>query len=165
MDKINIDAWVYGPGIPPNCPRAPQERFKKVDEQRQIFLNTAATTLQTKEWTTHEWLHFLRKMPTTIATAQMEQLDKAFHFSASTNSEIADLWYTMAIKAKYTPAYAPMEKFLSSVGRRKFLMPLYEQMIATTEGKKMANTFFGKYKNNYHPLAQESIGKLLANVE
>lgn len=165
MDKINIDAWVYGPGIPPNCPRAPQERFKKVDEQREIFLNTATTALQTKEWTTHEWLHFLRKMPATIATAQMENLDKAFHFSASTNSEIADLWYTMAIKAKYTPAYAPMEKFLSSVGRRKFLMPLYEQMIATAEGKKMANTFFGKYKNNYHPLAQESIGKLLANVE
>lgn len=165
MDKINIDAWVYGPGIPPNCPRAPQERFKKVDEQRQIFLNTSSTALQTKDWTTHEWLHFLRKMPPTLAIAQMSNLDKTFHFSASTNSEIADLWYAMALKAKYTPAYAPMEQFLSSVGRRKFLMPLYEQMISTPEGKKMATTFFGKYKNNYHPLAQESIGKLLTNVE
>ncbi|MCB0697612.1 MAG: hypothetical protein KDC07_09625, partial [Chitinophagaceae bacterium] len=33
-DKINIDAWVYGPGIPDNAPRADMERFNKVDEER-----------------------------------------------------------------------------------------------------------------------------------
>src|SRR5690606_22504657 len=56
--KLNIDAWVYGPGIPANAPRADQERFSKVDTERNRFLQgTAPSELATGNWTTHEWLH------------------------------------------------------------------------------------------------------------
>ncbi len=160
--KLDINAWVYGPGIPANCPRVQPERFQKVDEARTAFLNgTSPETLQTKEWSTNEWLHFLRKMPSPLSQAQMLALDKAFHFTNSGNSEIADLWYTMAIPADYKPAFPAMDKFLSRVGRRKFLEPLYEGMMKN--GKQdMAKAIYAKYKQNYHPLAQEDVEAILA---
>ncbi|AWO02100.1 aminopeptidase [Chitinophaga alhagiae] len=159
---VNVQAWVYGPGIPANCPRVPQKRFEKVDAERARFLDgTTPATLSTQDWTSHEWLHFLRKMPRPLTPAQMEQLDKTFRFTATGNSEVADQWFIMAVAADYTPAYANMEKFLSEVGRRKFLTPLYTEMMKTPKGQEMARRIFNQYKRNYHPLAQESLGKLV----
>lgn len=159
---VNVQAWVYGPGIPSNCPRVPQKRFEKVDAERRRFLEgTAPAQLNTQGFTSHEWLHFLRKMPKPLSVAQMEQLDGAFHFTSTGNSEVADQWFIMAVAADYTPAYANMEKFLSEVGRRKFLTPLYSEMMKTPKGQAMAKRIFNQYKRNYHPLAQESLGKLV----
>jgi leukotriene A-4 hydrolase/aminopeptidase len=162
LKKLDINAWVYGPGIPANCPRVNSVRFARVDSAREQFLKgTAPAQLATKSWTTHEWLQFLRMMPKPMKVEQMKQLDDAFHFTGIGNSEVADLWYVMSITAGYDHAYGEMEKFLSSVGRRKFIEPLYQEMMKTGK-EKMAKDLYAKYKNNYHPLAQESLDKIIA---
>jgi leukotriene-A4 hydrolase len=159
--KLEINAWVYGPGIPSNAPKANRERFSKVDTERNKFLQgTTATSLATNGWTTHEWLHFLRKMPKPLSLEQMKALDGAYHFTNIGNSEIADLWFVMSVAADYKPAYPAMEKFLSIVGRRKFLEPLYREMMETGK-KEMARSLYSKYKMNYHPLAQMTLDKLI----
>lgn len=161
--NIDINAWVYGPGIPANCPRIYPERFKKVDSARTAFENgKAAVQLATQNWSTYEWLQFLRNLPKPFSLAQMKDLDSAFHFTQSGNSEIADLWFVMAVAANYEPAYPAMEQFLSSVGREKFLEPLYGEMI--NRGKAdMAKRIYTKYRGNYHPLAQAVLDKLISS--
>ncbi len=160
--RLNINAWVYGPGIPANCPRAGQERFAKVDSQRDNFLqDTPPAELATKDWTTYEWLRFLRNMPPALSARQMKLLDEEFSFTKSTNSEIADLWFVMAVRAKYEHAYSAMDQFLSSVGRQKFLDPLYTEMMKTPDGAKMAVRIYDKYRKNYHPLAQKGLDKIV----
>lgn len=160
-NKINIPAWVYGPGIPSNAPRADVQRFEKVNAERDNFLKgTSPEKLATKDWTTHEWLHFLRKMPQHLTTQQMQSLDKAFHFTQSGNSEIAALWFILSIRNNYSAAYPNMETFLSTVGRRKFIEPLYETMMQSGK-KEMAKTLYKKYRMNYHPLAQMTLDKLV----
>ncbi len=162
LHKIQINMWVYAPGIPENCPRADSERFMKVNTQRINFLKgMPAKQLAVNDWTTHEWLQFLRKMPDTLLLKQMEDLDVAFKFTQSKNAEIADLWFLIALKNNYTTAYPAMDTFLSSVGRRKFLEPLYGEMMKTEKGSSMAKAIFLKYRNNYHPLAQESLLKIM----
>lgn len=160
--KLDIDAWVYGPGIPANAPRADHERFDKVDAARKAFLDGTAAPekVDTKAWTSHEWQHFLRKMPESLTAAQMKQLDDAFHFTQTGNSEIADLWFVAAVRAGYEPAYPAMEAFLSRVGRQKFLEPLYRAMMETGK-QQMARDIFSKYRNNYHPLAQARMAKIV----
>ncbi len=159
--KLNINAWVYGPGIPADAPRANGARFKKVDEVRAQFLGgTAADQLATKGWTTHEWLHFLRKMPETLTADQMAKLDAVFRFTSTGNSEIADLWFIRAVDAKYTPAYAAIDKFLSTVGRQKFLLPLYGEMMEKGEVER-AKQIYAKYRMNYHPLTQVKLDKVV----
>ena len=160
-EKLNVKAWVYGPGIPSDAPRAIGERFKKVDDARTAFLGGGnPAELATKIWTTHEWLHFLRKMPDSLNKEQMAHLDLAFQFTQTGNSEIADLWFIRAVAAKYTPAYAAMDKFLSTVGRQKFLLPLYGEMMDKGE-VSLAKTTYNKYRMNYHPLTQAKIDKVV----
>ncbi len=161
IKKLDINAWVYGPGIPANCPRVKPERFAKVDAARDAFLKSnTASGIQTTGWSTNEWLHFLRKMPKPLDPNQMKELDNSFHFTQSGNSEIADLWYVMAVAADYKPAYSNMDNFLSRVGRRKFLEPLYEEMMKTGK-QQMAKSIYQKYRMNYHPLAQGTIDRIV----
>jgi leukotriene-A4 hydrolase len=159
--KLDINAWVYGPGIPSNAPRAAMQRFEQVNMQRSNFLkDNNALGLNTKGWTTHEWLHFLRKMPKPLSITQMNSLDAAFQFTHAQNAEIADLWFIMSLAANYEVAYPAMDKFLSVTGRQKFILPLYTEMSKT--GKtKMAKDIYQKYRANYHPLAQGKLDKIV----
>jgi leukotriene-A4 hydrolase len=159
--KLDINAWVYGLGIPSNAPRAAMQRFEQVNMQRSNFLkDNNALGLNTKGWTTHEWLHFLRKMPKPLSITQMNSLDAAFQFTHAQNAEIADLWFIMSLAANYEVAYPAMDKFLSVTGRQKFILPLYTEMSKT--GKtKMAKDIYQKYRANYHPLAQGKLDKIV----
>jgi len=160
--KLNIDEWVYGPGIPANCPRAGQELFSKVDADREKFLaGMDPKQMAFVHWSAQEWLHFLRGMPQGLMPSQMNQLDDAFEFTNTGNSEIADMWFILAIRTNYYQAYPAMERFLSTVGRRKFLEPLYSEMMVAPNGEEMAKRLYARYRQNYHPLAQESLDKIV----
>lgn len=66
----------------------------------------------------------------------MRQLERAFHLTRSGNSEIAFQWLLMSIRNRYEPAYPRLEEFLMTIGRRKFITPLYEELAKTREGKE-----------------------------
>ncbi len=160
--RINVDAWVYAPGIPANCPHADRVRFKKVEAQTAAFVGgTPAARLDTKNWSTYEWLHFLRGLPQDLKTDKMQELDQAFHFTQTGNSEIADLWFLLSVRSKYEPAYPAMKQFLYVTGRQKFLEPLYKAMKETPEGTSMAKEIYTVARPNYHPLAQKTIDEIL----
>jgi leukotriene-A4 hydrolase len=161
-DRIGVAAWVHGPGIPKNVPRVQSNAFEKVEEQVRAFESgTAADRLRTAGWSTHEWIHFLRHLPRELTPAQMTQLDKAFAFSASGNSEILHEWLLQSIQHDYRPAYDALEKFLSSQGRRKFLKPLYEKLAETEAGRTRAKTIYAKARKTYHSVSRGTIDGIL----
>jgi hypothetical protein len=87
----------------------------------------------------------------------MARLDREFHFSESHNSEILHQWLWMAVKAGYQPAYPKVGPFLKSVGRRKFLKPIYSELMKTPEGQARARAIYAEARPGYHPIAQTSI--------
>jgi hypothetical protein len=54
-----------------------------------------------------------------------------------------------------------MRNFLSSVGRRKFIVPLYKELMAHPYSVPVAKQWYQVFRNNYHPLAQESLDKIV----
>ncbi len=162
MDKDKINAWIYQPGLPADAPVPSSDKFSKVDDQWVAYAGgTAADKLQTEGWSSHEWLHFVRSIPEDLSMEKMTELDKAFGFTKSGNSEVLCAWLEKSITHQYEPAYARLEDFLVHTGRRKFLMPLYKELILTDEGKTRANTIYVKARPNYHFVATSSIDALL----
>jgi len=156
--KLKVREWVYGTGIPTNCPKIMPERFRKVDSEAAAFPVTKAAP---KNWSTHEWLYYLHLMAPKMDAGKMKQLDGLYQLTKTQNCEIADVWFLAALKCDYAPANGAMDRFLSRVGRRKFLEPLYKEMMQTPKGTAMAHDIYGRYKKNYHPLAQEAIDKIV----
>jgi aminopeptidase N len=163
MPASLLDEWIEKPGLPASAPKPQSAAFAKVEEQAQAWLTgkTPAARLQTKQWTTQEWLHFLKFLPPQLREAQMKELDQAFNLTKTGNAEIAHVWLLAAIRNKYAVAYPRLEEYLTSIGRQKLIRPLYEELVKTPEGKQRAASIYAKARAGYHPIAQTSVGKIV----
>jgi len=161
-EKIAVDRWIYGPGIPEIHPVVKSERFELVDQAvKNWVLGSSASSLKTTEWTTHEWLHFLRHLPSEIIDSKMKELDNTFNFTKSGNSEILAAWFIHVIRNNYKHSYGALEGFLIDVGRRKFLSPLYKELAKTDANKSIALSIYKKARPNYHTISSVTIDGIL----
>src|SRR6185369_6643029 len=134
--KIRLEDWIFRPAIPDNAIQPKAAQLTEAGEQAAAFARGAgAATLRTKDWSTQEWQYFLQDLPQSLTTDRMAALDKAFGFSERRNSEVLFEWLHMAIRQHYQPAMPALERFLLSQGRRKFVRPLFEDLIKTDWGK------------------------------
>jgi aminopeptidase N len=161
-EKLGVDEWLHGPGLPANCPEPRSDAFLKVERQVEAWkAGTRAGDLPTKGWSTHEWLHFLRQLPDPIAPARLADLDGAFGLTTSGNSEVLNAWFPHAIAAAWEPAMPALERFLTSQGRRKFLKPLYKKLAETPEGLERARRIYEKARPGYHSVSTGTIDGIL----
>jgi hypothetical protein len=162
--KLHIDAWINRPGLPSDAPQPRSKEFDKVEAQVNLWQSgKSARTLKTAGWTTHHWLHFLKKLPDSMTSQQMADLDKTFKLTKSGNSEILFAWLMRAIDNQYEPAYPALEKFLTGMGRRKFLRPLYAELAKTPHGTQMARKIYERARPTYHAVSRQTIDSILSS--
>ena len=161
--KLNVQDWINKPGIPGSAPALTSEALARVDAQVKPWLSRTITTqeLKTDSWSPQEWLHFLVQMPDSLEPKRMTELDERFHLTSSGNSEILFQWLLLSLQTKYETAYPRLEEFLTSLGRRKFLVPLYKELVKTPEGKERALAIYRKARPGYHPIAVGTLDPLL----
>jgi leukotriene A-4 hydrolase/aminopeptidase len=162
-EKIQPDQWVYGTGLPENCPIIPSKKFDQATEEAARFMKGAtAASLQTKGWAFQQWVHFLRQLPVeALNTRQMAELDAAFGLTNHGNNEILFEWLLLSIRKDYQQAYPSLQRFLTNVGRRKFIAPLYAAMAEKKATKEMALRVYKQARPNYHFVATSTIDKIL----
>ncbi len=163
ITMVDVNEWIYKSGLPTDVPQPKSDAFDKVEAQVNHWLKNdiTASGIEAKNWTTQEWLHFLTKLPDNISADRMAELDAAFNLTKTGNSEIAFQWLLMSIKNNYTAADSRLEEFLTTIGRRKFVRPLYEELAKTSEGKKRADTIYAKARPGYHPITQATVDGIL----
>jgi leukotriene-A4 hydrolase len=168
-DKFKVDLgdelfekWIFKEGLPSDTPVPVSKRFEEPEKVLDRWKDGGALQKETsKSWSTHEWLHFLMSLPDTLSLAQMQELDTFGNFTISGNAEIATLWLVQAIRHKYDRAYPKLQEFLINVGRRKFLLPLYTELLKTPEGTTMAKDIYTRARPNYHYVATNTFDKML----
>jgi leukotriene-A4 hydrolase len=164
--KLQLDQWLEQPGLPANAPIVTSERFDRVDVEVKRFAEGAPPeALQTKGWTTQEWLRFIAALPERLDPDRLRALDGAFGFSKIGNSEVRFAWLRVAIRNQYEPAVASLEQFLTSQGRRKFLRPLYEDLMKTAWGQPIARRIYAKARPLYHPVSASTIDTIVKGDE
>jgi leukotriene-A4 hydrolase len=146
---LPLDDWIFKPGVPAGAAEPHSDAFLEVE---------AAWPAPGTRWSTQEWLHFLRSQPT---TPDMNRLDREYQFTAARNSEILHQWLLMAVENGYSAAYPKVEEFLASVGRRKFLKPIYSELMKTEEGRERARKVYTKARAGYHPIAQSTLDSIV----
>jgi aminopeptidase N len=160
--NVNIDEWIFAPGIPESMEPVTSERFAKVDDAVTDASKTGILSQNTTEnWTTHEWLHFIRKLPRELSIENMNILEKAHQLSQSGNSEILAAWFDLSIRTGHNSEnIKQIEAFLVRVGRRKFLTPLYR---AFKESGQLgeARRIYTLARPNYHSVSKGTIDALL----
>ncbi|MBS1942215.1 MAG: M1 family metallopeptidase [Bacteroidetes bacterium] len=160
---VDMDRWIFRPGLPDDVIVPTSKNFAMVDGQLMLWAKgTPAKELAAKHWGTFEWMHFLRHLPAGQTPRQMDDLDATFHFTRSGNSEILAAWLEQCVKNDHEAAYPRLAEFLTTVGRRKFLVPLYTELVATKKGRALAMEIYAKARGNYHSVSVNTLDELLA---
>ncbi len=159
--ELLVDQWIYQPGLPANSPQPQSARFNQVDAQIAAFAKgTRTKNLQTEGWTTNEWQRFLDNLPQPLSAARLADLDNTFHFE-NMNAVVQRSWFPNVIAANYQPAYPALEEFLTSIGRRYLLRPVYMKLAETPEGMEFARGVYAKARPGYHAITQQGIDIVL----
>ena len=162
--KLQLDDWVYKPGLPANAVEPRSEALNRVRADAAAFAaGDAASSLKAKAsaWSTQEWQYFLGTLPDTLAPMQLVDLDKTFALTRTGNSEVLFAWLRIAIRHHYEPAMPALERFLTTQGRRKFLRPLYEDLYAQPWGKAEAKRIYALARPLYHSVATSTLDAIV----
>jgi len=163
VTEAQIQEWVYGPGIPTYAVLPSDDVFAPIDEARKSWLAGTLSTdkLPVQGWSTQEWLHFLGNLPHTLPRDKVASLDKAFELTKSSNAEIAMSWFLVAIRNRYEPAYPQLQRYLTTIGRRKLVRPLYEELMKSPQGAALARAVYARARPGYHPITATSIDAIV----
>lgn len=160
--KIDLDMWLEHHGLPPDTPRTKSESLAKVAREVARFkAGVEPAELDTRDFVTQQWLTFLEGLDGALDASKMAALDAVFGFTSSGNSEIVCTWLRLSITNGYTPADARLEEFLVTVGRRKFLKPLYTELAKSEAGMKRARAIYERARPRYHSVSAGTVDKIV----
>lgn len=165
-EKVNAREWVYGPGVPANEPRAESERLTELTALGEGWADgRRPDPAEAKKWPVAEWLVYLGALPDDIGTDGCEWLDSTFSLTDSGNSEILCKWLGIAIRNGHESVYPKTRAFLGSIGRMKYLKPLYKALHEHPKSRKLAREIYDEHKGMYHPIAKGGLEAILGLKE
>ena len=164
MSDAELDEWLYGPGIPASAKHAKSQRLVALDATTAAWMEGELPTakLDTKGWTAAEWMKFLNDIDNKVDAKRLKELDLAFGLARTGNNEVAFRFYRAAVHAGYRDIRPQLNAFLMSVGRQKFVVPLYTALRANAEDRAWAENVYKSARERYHPETQGSVDKQMA---
>ncbi|NNC72744.1 MAG: M1 family metallopeptidase [Sphingomonadaceae bacterium] len=162
-DEIDIERWVYEPGLPENAVHVESPRLRLVDRAAQSFAGGGQTAnVAWDRYTTQEKLRFLHALPRELPEDYLATLDDEFGLNEANNSEIRFAWLMLAIANRYDPARASVEEFLTSMGRRKFVAPLFTALSEQGDwGTPFARRIYERARPTYHSVTTGTVDETL----
>lgn len=169
--KLQLNAWVYDPGLPSNVQAPVSRAFEPVDAAAEAFYvaKGPASAVPWKDWNTQQRLRFLSWRPQGLAAgadwltpAQLADLERTLKLDSEGNAELTFAWLQAALANRYEPAAAVAEHFLTSQGRRKFVLPLFQTLWAEGDwGRPIATRIYAKARPLYHPVTSNSVDQVV----
>jgi len=156
---IGIDQWVYGVGLPDNAVHVKSAAFPAVDALAAAYAKGGpAPAAGWKAWSTPERTRFVASLPRALSRERLAALDKAFGLSAQGNSEIRFVWLELAVANRYDPAVPSLQAFLTDQGRRKFVAPLFKDLMAQGDwGQPIARRLYARTRPLYHAVTRQTV--------
>ena len=161
-EKIQIENWVYGKGLPSNFPELHSEEFDIVDDIINNWVKgSPASEISTEGWTTHHWIYFLKQLPVKISKERLNALNTSLKLNDINNPIVLRNWLSLAMENLYEPAYETVEKFLIEIGHRSSVRQIYRAMAKTPEGLEMGRRIYKNARPRYHYMTSTAVDAIL----
>jgi hypothetical protein len=162
MANLDLDLWLHGPGLPDDAPQAVSEPLLMVDAAvSRLIAGTDPGEIETADWNTFQWLRMIHGLGQDAGPELLESLDLSFGLTSSGNAEVLCAWLELGILGGYDGVQQRLEEFLLTVGRRKYLLPLYTALCATPEGRTRARRIYAQARPLYHAVSTATLDTLI----
>lgn len=178
--ELNIDwtAWVVAPGLPqapvvldfmtPNITEAQALAMRYIENEGNT--TSPENFAEYNNWYSSLKVIFLEKLIEMLPTgnettgvtnlAIVKKVDEDLKITTTVDPECKQRWFPLGIMTNYTNVTEPAHEFISSMGRMKYLTPIYQALIDTNQTTE-AVKWYNENVDFYHPYAVEMLAKLL----
>ena len=158
LAKIDAARWIDGEGVPDTAPRPRSARLAAIEAIG------GAVPPDPAAWTATEWQLYLDSVPRPAPRELCRALDERFALSASGNYEVLVAWLVLALRSGYHEVVPRAEQVLASVGRMKYLRPLYAALAADDRTRPIARRAYEASRAGYHPIARQVVEGVLRDA-
>jgi aminopeptidase N len=163
-ERLRLHEWIYDPGLPANVYRPDPAAFAEVDSAAAAYQASRSIPpgAEWSGWSSAERQRFLQKLPKELAASELVRLEERLGLSETENNEELFLWLQLALANRYQPAVPLAETFLATVGRAKFVRPLFKTLIEEGEwGRPIAKRIYAATRAGYHAVTREGVDKVM----
>ena len=163
--QLAVMRWIDGEGLPDDAPKAVSAQLGRLETVAHAFGKGVRPDVATlKAFGPNDWQVLLPRLPDAVTVADCAWLDEHFQLSTHGNAEIRVAFLTHAARTRYAAAYPAVEKTLKTVGRMKYLRPLYSALRDHPDTLVLARRWFEEAKAGYHPVARHVMEGVLAKA-
>ena len=161
-ERLRLREWIYSPGLPANFAQPDPAAFAAIDAANAAYAASGTLPDGWQGWTSAERQRFLQNVPAERDAAELARLDQALGLSSTGNNEELFLWLRLALANRYEPAVPQAERFLASVGRTKFVRPLFATLVGEGDwGKPIARRIYARTRASYHTVTQRAVDRIV----
>ena len=160
---VGAREWIYEAGLPSNAPvfrSAPLEKLQDLSSGWAVGVRPSKEEIGS--WTPGQTLVYLQGLPRVLSNDDCVWLDENLALTGRGNYEILVEWLTIAAGSDYQPVFKRVREVLTTVGRMKYLRPLYKAMGATDRTRELARDIYREASPGYHPLSSRVAEGIIA---
>ena len=157
--KVDLDTWLYGEGIPADAPTFHSDRLAELDALAKDW--TPAKTPPADDWSTTETLYFVSQLEPQDAAAT-EALGEWLGLRQTGNGELQCVWLTRASEAGVPGIEPELRAFIGKVGRTKLLKPVIAAMAKRKELRPLAAELIEANRPRWHGSTRGALDAAMA---
>jgi hypothetical protein len=157
FEKVDVQKWVYEPGLPERKNRPHSQLFEDVQTVlREYEQGKRPTREQVAGWHRYQVLSFLNNLPKNIPVEDCKYFDEILQLEKANDGAFFSPFFAICVASGYQDAMPRIEKFMSTVGRMLYVLPIFRALIETDWSKELAR--------RHHPITVKAMEGLLAKA-
>ncbi|GME38569.1 Peptidase M1 alanine aminopeptidase/leukotriene A4 hydrolase [Neofusicoccum parvum] len=173
LNDLDWDKWFYAPGYPPKpdfddslvkvCYQL-ADRWEAANKGDTSSFKPTSDDIAS--WSGNQCVVFLEKIQTWSTPLKAELVDlmgQNYRFASSKNVELVSRYFVIGLKSRAVSVYEPTSELLATVGRMKFVRPLFRGL--KEADFPLAKATFERNKDFYHPICRAMVEKDLFGDE
>ena len=159
--RLKLDAWVYGPGLPANltAPVTSAIHARALERATRFATGVPITELDPASWTDVEIDAFIGLAAGTVLHQRMAEVDAALALSTRNTPPLS--WLLHSIQARYEPGIAGVERALMRGGPNSWIATLYSALNEIEGGHDRAIAIFQLARKRYLESIEAQVASLL----
>lgn len=172
LASIDWETWMFAPGLPPvqldfNTPESDASAALALE-----YISLAGNGSPENYEQYFDYYSNLKVVFHDTLQAHFDELtedilvkiDADLGCTADIDPEVRQRWYPIGLSSMYQPVYDPAHDWISSMGRSKYLSPVY-QALQDSGQHDLGVQWFDENKDFYHPVASTTIEGILGIEE
>lgn len=166
FEKVNVHRWVYEPGMPKEWHKPQSYLYDDVEKILAEYKQGKRPSREpVKDWRRFQTMSFLQGLPKSIPVDDCKYFEDILDLEKKNDNSFFSPFYAVCIASGYENIMPRVEKFMGTIGRMLYVLPVMRAMIETEWSRDLARPLFERIKGMHHQITVRAMDGMLKKAE